>query len=163
MPSHFTSDEIERGLAALVMADGNASRAAKDLAAAGGIRIAQRTLSEWKTTKADQLEDVRARLVPQLEEMRAQRLEALATTAAEVTNQALERMRETMGELSVKEIPGAARNAATVLGITTEKAQLLRQRPTAVVQHDHSAALRFLKRKGLIVEGEAIEVEATTP
>lgn len=157
---HYTQSQRETAYGAIVLADDNCNQAARDLAAAG-IKIPAGTLREWRRQYPDEIEAVRIAKGPELEEMRARMAEAVATSAGAVTLDLLERMRETQHELSAKDIPGAARNAATVYGIATEKGLLHRQKPTTITQHDYTGNMKALERMGLVVDSTAEEIPET--
>ena len=159
---HISATDREAGMAAIVLADGNCAQATRDLDAAG-ITIGPSTLRDWVHRYPDELDAVKVRLGPQLEERRASRLDSVAVAAVDVLGKQMQRADETVAELGAKDAPGAARNTATVIGILTEKSLLLRQKPTTITQHDYSSAMKGLERMGLTIDGTGEEiVEAET-
>lgn len=161
MSAPHPPSEVERGLTALVLCDGNARRAEEELRASGKA-ISRSTLNYWRKEKADELDRISHELAPKLREIRAQALDDLAHAGVEVSRDGLALLHAKLPELDPRDLGGAIRNAATVVGIATEKAALLRDQPTSVIQHDYTAAMNFLRRKNLIIEGTAEEIPAET-
>ena len=152
----YTSQEKEIAYSAIALADGNCALASRELAAAG-LSIPDTTLRHWRCEFPEEIEAARIKNAPFMEEKRIARLEAVATKAVDVTDRLLDRTLETSGELSPKDLPGALRNTAVAGAALIDKTQLLKQRPTSIVSHDYSAAIKGLERMG-IVEGEAQEI-----
>jgi hypothetical protein len=72
----------------------------------------------------------------------------------------LERCYKELPKLGAHEAAGAARNLATSRGISTDKANLLRSRPTAIVEH-RSAEEILRKWAALgVIEVDAEEIDA---
>lgn len=152
----ISESEREAGMVALCLAEGNSAVAARELEAAG-IKIHHSTLRDWKTRYPEEFERVRVQLAPKMAEKRAARLDAVTVAAVDVLAAQMEKSGQTIDDLAAKDLPGAARNTATVVGILTEKAHLLRGEPSAIVRHDYSDAIKALERMGLI-EGTAEEI-----
>lgn len=157
MPKH-PSDVREQGMVALVLCDGNAKRAARELEAAG-VSIGASTLRQWKRDRADELDKVAHELGPQMREARARALDDLAHAAMEVTKEGLAELSGKMGTLEPRDLPGAIRNTATTAAIATDKSAQLRGEPTSRVKVDITTAIAKLQRKGLIVDGKAVEIK----
>ena len=152
----YTDAEREQALTAIVLSGDNCTRAQESLAAAG-IDIPRQTINQWKLKYPERLEEIRILKAPALEERQARMAEQVADAAAHVTMDLIERTQKSADDLSAKDLPGAARNMATVYGIATEKGLLHRQKPTAITAHDYSSAVKGLERMGLI-EGSAEEI-----
>ena len=147
----YTKEDRDVALTALVLAGDNCRQAIRDLEAAGElVGLNDVTLGKWRSKYPDQWAEVQTRLAPELEEKKAQRMDKVVHAALEVTEMQLEKARETVGDLAARDAPGAARNSATVAAILTDKAQILRQRPTQITQHDYEAGIKKLERMGLI-------------
>ena len=158
MARRYSEEEKERGMVALVLHDGNSRRAEADLEAAG-FNIPASTLQGWKRTRADEIDRVAHELGPQMREARARALDDLAHAAMEVTKEGLNELSGKMGTLEPRDLPGAIRNTATTAAIATDKSAQLRGEPTSRVKVDITTAIAKLQRKGLIVDGEAVEIK----
>ena len=107
-------------------------------------------------------EEVRARELPRLREFLAEKHTAAAERYLRLEQRVAERIDETLGEIPARDLPGASRNLAVSGAVHTDKAQLLRDQPTAVVQHRSVEELeRLLKTHGVeIIDAYSEEVEA---
>lgn len=152
----YTSQEKEIAYSAIALADGNCALASRELEA-GGLTIPAATLRDWRCEHPEEVDAARIKNAPFMEEKRIARLEAVATKAVDVTDRLLDRTLETSGELSPKDLPGALRNTAVAGAALIDKTQLLKQRPTSIISHDYSSAVKGLERMGL-VEGTAEEI-----
>lgn len=144
-------------LTAYVLAHENSEQASRDLAASGELEVRGSTIREWLKKYPDELAEVQTQVAPRLEEEQAKRLDRVAVAAVDVLAEQIERAKATVGDLTARDLPGAARNSATVAAILTDKSFMLRQKPTVFVQHDYETGIKKLQRMGL-VEGEAEEI-----
>ena len=159
MGSHrYTDQEVERGLTALALASGNSKRAEAALAETG-LKVSAATLRGWKTrTYPKQYATVREEILPAIREQLAEQHTELAGSLANLATKISARLEENYDKLEPRDLPGALRNVATSSAIHTDKASQLRQEPTSVIVHDHGYAIAQLRRKGLVVDGTAVEI-----
>ena len=139
---------------AMAIHNGN-SRRARDFLAQDGIKLSHQTLREWATKRhVERYAAIRADYLPQMRAQAADEHMDLAERAMQNNALILDRLSANVGELPVKELPGAARNMAVTAGVHTEKAQLLNDQPTQRVAIDLKGTLKELKSMGVeFVEG----------
>lgn len=141
---HYAIDEIHSALLTLAFHNGNTRRASEKLG------IPRETLRGWKTKKAEQYEAIRAELLPRVAAEAAEKHSALADAEMEVSHQILARLRENVGELPARDLPGALRNTDTGAAINRDKAAQLREMTTEKVEMpDINATLRALQSAGV--------------
>lgn len=146
----YTASEIDAGLLALALADGKPSRAHEHLPA--GVTIPARTIRRWSETHADRYRELAAQEKPRLAEKMIAGFEKTIMAATDVANLALEKTRQELEAGKTRDPSGAARNAATVAGIATDKLHAITGKPGAVIEHRHDVQgdLRILERLGVI-------------
>lgn len=133
--SRYSSTEVDRALVAVAIEDGSTRRAER-LLAEQGEPIGETTLRDWKNRLyPDRYLELQAKVLPRLNALAAERHAAIATQAGSLNGKILDRLEDVYDEIPVRDLPGAARNVATVAGIATDKAALLRgqgiEAPTA--------------------------------
>ena len=122
--SRYSSSEVDRGLVALALCDGSSRRAEK-LLADQGERISESTLRRWREDQyADRYLELRAKALPRLNALAADRHAELATRASELNLRMLDRLDDVYEQIEPRDLPGAARNVATVAGIHEDKRAL---------------------------------------
>ena len=91
----------------------------------------------------------------------AEKAEDPAKRYAEAERATLARFMEKLPEMSERDLSTAVRNLAVSRGVSTDKGQVLRGEPTAVVaQHSSPAqAIATLQRLGLLVADEPVDAE----
>ncbi len=127
----YTEEEIDRGLTELALCGGNARRASRQLAQRG-YHFRHPTLYKWLTLHADRYEAVRREILPRIREVIATQSEDLAREYGFTEAELLERLREKMDELKPDQLGNTIRNVATSRGIATDKANVMRDRPTEI-------------------------------
>jgi hypothetical protein len=157
----YSTEEVEQGVTALALMNGNAGRAHRELRALG-VQVPRRTLGSWTRIHADRYEAIKRDVVPRIHRRMADQAEELADRYAEAELTALERLVPKLQELKPAEVTGALRNLATSRGISVDKSLLLRGQPNMIVQHHHDieADLRMLQSLGVadVVDSTAEEV-----
>lgn len=166
-PLH-SQEEVDAALAALALCSGNAERASRELAATGLV-IQARTLRRWLTTQhRERYHEIREQLVPRIHARIAAVHEDLAQQAGVVEQQVLSSLLEKVwnDELSASDLHQAVRNLAVSTGVHSDKAALMRNKPTVIVEHrsaaDIARELAELRPDVLVFEGEAELVETET-
>ena len=157
----YTEEEIERGLVATALASGN-TRMAAEILAGEGLPIPRSTLQSWvRRIHPQRYEEVRARELPRLREFLAEKHTAAAERYLRLEQRVADRIEETLEEIPARDLPGASRNLAVSGAVHVDKAQLLRDQPTSVVQHRSVEEIeRELRAHGVeIIDGFAEEVE----
>ena len=154
----YSEEEIERGLNEVALCAGNTHRAHRQLEDRG-LQIPRPTLEKWTSRQhVERYERIREQVLPRIHAKLAAESEDLARAYAEAEHATLERFREELPNLRAHEAAGAVRNLATSRGISTDKANLLRNRPTAVVEHRQAEdIIRRLQAVGVLEEDELIE------
>jgi len=149
-----TPEEVEHGLLVLAECNGNFHRAAGILEEQG-LRISQDTLRCWMKGRlkggryAKRYEEIRAEVLPKIQERAAERHMELADKAMDVELLIAERLKEKVKHIEARDLPGAQRNVATTSAVHVDKALLLRGEPTEIHgQKDISGTLRKLKARG---------------
>lgn len=156
----YDAEQVEAGLQALAIADGN-HRLAHRLLAENNTDIPAGTLYEWKTTHAERYEQIRADVLPKIRERMAAESEELAIAYAQLEREAIELLKPKLNDLRPNELAGVQRNLATSRAISVDKASVLRGMPTEITEHRNAdELLRKLGSAlpGLIVEGTAEEI-----
>jgi hypothetical protein len=157
----YTEQEIDRGLFALAMANGN-TRRASEILAYQEITVPHTTLDLWKRqTHAERYEQVREEVYPRIAKRMAEQLEDLFQAEVALEAELVEKMQAEVEGLSPRDVSGALRNVAVTRSLASDKAAILRGQPTAVVAHvTAEEALRKLERfPGLVVDSDAEEIE----
>lgn len=146
-----TEEDIEFALTQLAMCAGSPTRAAQRLEQLGR-PISVNTLIYWKGKYPDRIERIHQEVLPQINAKVAQECEDLARKYAEVEDRALGAVIQALDEdrLEVKDIARLIQPVATSKAINVDKARLLRDRPTQIVEHrDVVAAIEKLERLGV--------------
>lgn len=153
LQTRYSEEEVERGLQTVALVGGNCAEASRRL------DMPEETLRVWaKEMHADRYREIRTELVPQIHAKVAQDSEDLALSLAEAEKQTLEQFMGQIEELDPKDTTTALRNLTVSKGINVEKAQLGRDRPTAIVQQRELAYVRAaLQQLGVLVNGTAEE------
>jgi hypothetical protein len=158
----YTEPEVERGLVALSLCDGNSKRAARVLATQD-LSIDPSTLRKWRTQRPDDYERVQALVLPRVKAQTAELHADFAKRAIEVNAKVLDKLEREYDEISPRELPGAVRNLSTTAGIHEDKAANLRGDPTTVIEHrSYKEVVAKLKQMG-VIEGDAEEMPDDTP
>lgn len=162
----FTDQEIDMGLTAYAICSGKMKRAAELVKQQAGLDIPYETIRSWaQRTHPDRYERIRAEVAPKLQQQMADTHQALAHTAAELEAQAVEKLETRLktGEVEDRDLANIFKSAAIAGGIHVEKAQLLNDRPTQIVQRSASEVLRKLKSKGVRIEDAQVVEEEDVP
>ncbi len=156
----YSTAQVQRGLLAVAVANGNARKAAADLAEdPEGFKVPHRTLYGWKKREATSYEEIRAKLLPRIRAEAAEQHMRLAEHQASVAGKMTERLEQEIDDIPARDLPGGIRNVTTAAAVHTDKAAVLRGEASVVVEHrDASEVIRALKAKGVIIEGEAEEI-----
>lgn len=153
----YLEADYERGLLALALCAGSVRKASKQTG------IPFKTLDRWKVRLADRYEQIQADVVPRLHAQLAAEAEAAAFDAMDAQRLALELTRTQLNTGEIKDASTATRNLATVAGIMTDKAALLRGRPTAIIEQRNtdeilnSMAAKLQRLTGQTINSTAID------
>ncbi len=153
----YTDEQQTRGLLALVACAGSASAAAQALEQQGH-PIPVSTLRTWTATRRDELDGLRDRYAPQLEEEIVRQLRDLALYAPRVQRKAIELAEERLD--AGKDINPAqtAASLAKVAANATDKLLALTGRPTQITEHRSVEEItRGLVAAGVLVLDTASE------
>jgi len=156
----------------VALCGGNARRASRELEEKG-LKIPRTTLQKWSQSQhVERYTELRREVMPRIHDRMARESEDLAIEYGEAERKTLERYLQVVPELKPAEAAGAARNMATSRGIATDKALLLRGRPSEITEHRNvGEIIRALKAKGAtvtlptggVLEGSAEEVADDDP
>ncbi len=149
----YSEEDVERGLVAVALAAGNTRQASRQLKAQGR-SIPRGTLQTWTArVYAERYEFVRRAVLPRIREAMAVETEDLARAYAEAERLTLEKFRAELPNLRAHEAASALRNLATSRGISTDKANVLRDRPAQITEtRDVAEILSALRQLGVTVE-----------
>lgn len=159
----YSQEQIELAMSQYALDHGNAKRACENLRETLP-ELTASTLVGWINSEPQRYEKIRTEVVPTIHGRIANHHEDIAVKAAAATESYVERALAVMGDIAPRDMPGAARNLATVLAITTDKAALLRGKPTVIEERrDVGEILSALERMGVTVKSPVLEdtVEGT--
>jgi hypothetical protein len=156
----FSGAEIERGLLAVAVANGNTRKAVSDLAEdEEGFEVHQATLHRWKQRDLARYEKIRADLLPRIRGEAAEQHMRLAEQQATVAGKMTERLEREIDEIPARDLPGGIRNITTAAAVHTDKAAVLRGEASTITEHrDASEVLRALRARGVVIQGMAEEI-----
>lgn len=156
----FNETERTKALLALAHWNGNGRKASQELAQ-DGLEIDQKTLWRWSRKQhVAEYERIRAEVLPIVETRAAEGYANLAARQIEVAHRITDRLEANIEEIPPRDLPAANKNTVTAAAISTDKAQLLNDRPTSIIQRSASDVLRSLKSKGFDIDAE-VESEET--
>lgn len=164
----YTEASKERALTFMAMAAGNSARASRELAAVGH-HIPDRTIREWAGQDPERYERICTDVHTRLHHKMAAESEAIVAKASAVQHAYLDRMVAEVAEIPSKDLPKAFQSTAVATGIHTDKARLLRDEATTIVDDRTSAeVMRKLTALGvarpLQVDAQAVvETEGESP
>jgi hypothetical protein len=146
----FDLGQVERGLLELAMSNGDAKAAVRVLEAdeEAGFKVSAATLHRWRAREVDRYEAIRAEQRGKLMAVNAEHHLRLSEEAAHVVSRLIKRVDDTAEELPPRDIPGAARNMATVSGIHADKAREASEAPRPPKLRDATEVLRDLAAMG---------------
>lgn len=148
---------ITRCLIALVAANGNGDLASRTLAK-DDIKIDPSLLYRWRNKiHRDEYMRLREEILPRIREEQADAHRALEVRQLALSNQAAELIAQRLPNMEDKNKINAMGKADIGSGIHAEKAQLLDDMPTQIVQRDATEVLRKLKSRGVVIDAEVIE------
>lgn len=150
----YTDAQKDAALVAYVRCSGNTAKASRLLATQDQI-VPQRTLHEWATdTQIPRLERIRQELEPIIKREAAETHHGLLKAAAEIEMQAIEGIKERLGngEGDLKDLSAVAQRSAIATGIHSEKHLLYSGEPTQIVRQDAAEVMRKLASRGMRVE-----------
>jgi hypothetical protein len=165
--SQFNEQEVERGLVALALFNGNSGRAAKALKGQG-LSVGATTLRRWKDDlHPEKYRKLQQDTLPEIRERAAEMHTDLAEQEVRLSGRLVQDLGQRLErgeELPIRDVPGAIRNLDTGAGINRDKASGLRGEPNVRVekQLDVGAILRELDGMGFPVPKymlDAIDVE----
>jgi HPt (histidine-containing phosphotransfer) domain-containing protein len=147
----YSREQIELGLRAVALANGNNEKASRELAKQG-VKIPARTLWGWsKEDHVQRYREIQAEVVPEIHARLAEQTEALAAQHGEVEANVLKRLKKELPNVPVRDLSTAARNLATGRGISTDLSRKLRgtePQPRNVIE-EADEIQRALERLGL--------------
>ena len=145
----YTEEEVQLGLVAYALANGNHRRCAVILSERG-LKIPEATVRSWATmTKRELYQRIRAKVEDHVNTQLADAHFDMAYMALDIEQRTLIQIRERLEEkkLDGKELASIARTAGTNSGIHTEKAMALSGKPTQIIQHDFSDIQRIIDKQ----------------
>lgn len=146
------NEKRQRGLIALVAAGGNAAEAHRELAKQG-IHITERALRKWKTTRAEEYAEVRARIMPQVRAQMGEEHLALSRRLSRIENMLIGQLEAQSADLVPRDRINALRTLAINNGIHVDKMTRLMDGPEeAKPRMSFEEAVRGLAAKGLKIE-----------
>jgi len=159
--AHYTDQERQLGLTALAVCSGRRDRA-HDLLKEQEVDIPAKTLYHWATKDhVDEYQRIRLEIAPKLQAQLADAHQALATDAASLEAKTIQKLDERLnsGEVEDKNLANIFKAAAIAGGVHVDKAQLLNDKPTAIVKRDPAEIIKEFKSRVGVLEGEVISEE----
>jgi hypothetical protein len=159
----YTDTEVERGLVALALYQGNARRASRELNKQG-INIPFKTLYDWRHSKADRLASVRESILPVVKAELAENHTDLAKLQLEASRQATAQILHKLKEetdLTATQLATVTRSMDIGSGIHTENASKLRGEPQLIVEHRSAKEIEQRLVDMGVLDVEAVEIEDT--
>jgi hypothetical protein len=156
MPPRHTPQDIESALTAYAIA-GNSLKASEMSG------YSDRTIRKWCERYPEKLARIEAQRAPLIDALLVDQYRRTGLHALEVTGKALRKTEEALEAGTLKDPSAAAKNAATVSGIFTDKVAVMEGRPTSIIEHRSSDdVLRDLERGGFI-DSTAHSIEDQDP
>lgn len=129
---HWGEETVLTALQLVAAEGGSTYRAARRLKEQG-VDVPRSTIRRWRDhSHAEKYLDIRDEHQGKLQRIMAARHEDLVTKGADVTEKLWARLGKEAGEIPARDLPGAVRNAATALGISTDKVLTTRERPVVM-------------------------------
>lgn len=141
----YTTDEIDKGLLALIFNGNNSGIAVKALRTTG-LKVNDRTLRQWKVKHRERLDELALKHAPAIENHLKASGRAIAMASQAGTMEAIEAARKQLRDGDARDPAAMARNLATVTGIATDKVLLLDGRPTEIVSNDVAGLMERMAR-----------------
>jgi hypothetical protein len=157
----YDLEQVLRGLTAVAYANGNSTQAARDLEE-DGITIPQKTLWRWAMrTHREDYERIRREILPVVGAAVADKHMALADRQIDLASELAERLSKEAGDLPIRDVPGAMRNASVGAGIHTDKARDLQGDFATPPTPTRTSAelLRELAAEGMVLNGDVEDEE----
>jgi hypothetical protein len=163
----YPLETVERGLQLLAVlgSDTLAARMLKE----EGHPVPRETLRDWRDKHhTERYVAICAQEAPKIRERMAAENEAIADKLIRLEHQMADRLVAQADNLEPKDLSNALRNASVSKAVATDKAQSLRDRPTAVIEHklsiqdidsERARIARALEQLG-VIESTATEIEA---
>lgn len=145
----YDEETFNLALTALAMHGGNARRARAYLQDNHALEVGRSTLYRWR--ECDRYKQIRAELVPQLQERTAQQYEDVASTLLAAQQKLAERLLTGTAAIPRADVPKALKFVSDAATSNTTQANVLRGRPTQITEHRNADdLLRKLKAAGVI-------------
>lgn len=163
MPKTYSDQDVERALQARAITS-SASEAAHVLSESFELTIPPRTISEWvANSHRDRYEQIRAEIAPKIHMAVASEMEDIAVSIVQVQRDAVERVKAELPKMDGKDAALALKSLSAAGAAATDKALLLRGRPTQITGHDNpSDVYAALKRLGYTITVEGPETVEST-
>lgn len=155
----FTPEQVDMGLIAYIVYNGNTRNAAKALKDEG-ITIHESTLRTWvRSTHTGRFLELREAELPRIKAQLAGKLEAIADKAATAQDQALDRFIKEMPDMDIKDVIKGLQSSGIVGGIGVQRSSELRGESNLIIEHKNPAEIiKKLERMG-VIETTAEEIE----
>lgn len=167
--ARHSAEQIDATLVVIALESGNIGRARKKLAETklfDKVPPAS-TIGRWPETYRDRYVEIREEVAPRLKARMADTHTDLAERLAALEHATIDELESEMAELSGKDKAALLRNVSIAGAVHIDKAQLLRNEPTAIVKRELPEIFRALAAKGVmvegVIEGEAEEVSPPPP
>lgn len=158
----YSFEEVERALAAYVLAGDNGREANRALKAQGYPAPSHSTIASWATGEhSDRYVLLRNELAPRVAERIAADAEAIARRLASLENSTIDRLEDELPNVPAKDLPGALRNLSTAKALQVDKlSSPLRGRPTVIHATQDARELLDEIRRDLLtpIDGTAFDI-----
>jgi hypothetical protein len=145
----YTTEEIDRILAAVILHDGNVRRAVRVLKGQG-LDVPRETVRGWVTSRSERYAQLRDKLLPEIHGRVAEEHTELARANIDGERLALARTIAELDNIPARDLSTVSRNMAVGSGIHTQRAMELRglSQPTVAVQVNIGDQIRGIAAKG---------------
>jgi hypothetical protein len=144
----YTLSDVEMALGTLALNGSNYSRTSSELKEQYNLQVHPQTLKGWALQSFPRkYAEIQHQIQDHIGEDLASKLSDNAMGAVIVQSDTIERLSKHVDDLDVKDLANVARNLAQTTSLNTEKARLLRDQPTKIVEHKDPEEIILLKKK----------------
>jgi len=134
-------DAIDRGLVYLALNYGKARKASRAMKEDGLDPIPAATLDYWKkVSHCERYEQLRQEMEQRRDLNAAERMDALVNKALDLEEKILDQTAKGIGQIAPRDLPNAYKNLAIGSGVLQDKSNIIRNKPTEIVQRGPSFA-----------------------
>lgn len=155
----YDEETVRLAMTQVALCAGNCRDASQRMSELGA-PVPQATIKAWTSSRQSLLDELRAEVIPKINQRIARRAEDLAERYARIEEAMAQRLEDELDSLQPKELSRSIKDVAISRGISTEKALLMRNQPMALERHQSAQELlrALAQHLGQTFEGEAEEI-----